>query len=388
VDRYSPGRAVTELVGVAAQLPVLTSSVVCADDLPDGLVVTDHAARITVFNRAATRLTGIQVRDALGADVRQMLPLRDADGRSWWSCADPYHGLSTRTRHPEMSLYLGDGTELLVTVGYVRGPRDAALRPGCHAEPGAVERLVVTLRGAQQRARLERSRADLVSTVAHELRSPLTSVKGFTATLLAKWGRFTDDQKRVMLETVNADADRVTRLITELLDVSRIESGRMEVHRQLVSVPERVEKIVAGRVAAGDSPDRFCVVVSPGLPETWLDADKVDQILGNLVENAVRHGAGTVTVVVEPLGPGDTPRGVGEGVAVSVRDEGDGVAPELVPRVFRQFWRAKRRGGAGLGLYIVKGLVEAHGGTITVQRAPGGGAEFRFTMPASRPDFA
>jgi signal transduction histidine kinase len=376
------GRAMADLVGVAAQLSVLTSSVVCADDLPDGLVVTDHAARITVFNRAAARLTGIQVPDALGADVRQVLPLRDADGRSWWSCADPYHGLSTRTRHPEMSLYLGDGTERLVSVGYVRGPRDTALRPGCHAEPGAVERLVVTLRGAQQRARLERSRADLVSTVAHELRSPLTSVKGFTATLLAKWGRFTDDQKRVMLETVNADADRVTRLITELLDVSRIESGRMEIHRQLVSVPERVEKILAGRVAAGDSADRFRVVVSPGLPETWLDADKVDQILGNLVENAVRHGAGTVTVVVEPLGPGDTPRGVGEGVAVSVRDEGDGVAPELVPRVFRQFWRAKRRGGAGLGLYIVKGLVEAHGGTITVQRAPGGGAEFRFTMPA------
>jgi signal transduction histidine kinase len=74
-------------------------------------------------------------------------------------------------------------------------------------------------------------------------------------------------------------------------------------------------------------------------------------------------------------------------VAVSVRDEGDGVAPELVPRIFRQFWRAKRRGGAGLGLYIVKGLVEAHGGAITVQRAPGGGAEFRFTMPASAPGF-
>jgi len=273
-------------------------------------------------------------------------------------------------------------------VRYLRAPRGTGLHPGYTGGPGPVERLVVSLRGAQQRARLERSRADLVSTVAHELRSPLTSVKGFTATLLAKWGRFTDDQKRVMLETVNADADRVTRLITELLDVSRIESGRMEIHRQLVSIPERVEKIVAGRVAAGDAPDRFRVVVLPGLPETWLDADKVDQILGNLIENAVRHGAGTVTVVVEPLGPGDTPRGVGEGVAVSVRDEGDGVAPELVPRVFRQFWRAKRRGGAGLGLYIVKGLVEAHGGTITVQRAPGGGAEFRFTMPASRPDFA
>jgi signal transduction histidine kinase len=387
---------VVDLVSMTAQLPMLTSSVVYADDLPDGLVVTDHAARVAVFNRAATRLTGIPALAALGADVRQLLPLRDADGRSWWSAADPYHGLSIRTRHPEMSLHLSDGTEILVTVGYVRAPRNTGLHPGYGIGPGAVERLVITLRGAEQRARLERSRADLVSTVAHELRSPLTSVKGFTATLLAKWGRFTDDQKRVMLETVNADADRVTRLITELLDVSRIESGRMEVHRQLVSIPEQVEKVVAGRVAAGDPPDRFRVVVAPKLPETWLDADKVDQILGNLIENAVRHGAGTVTVVVEPLdaaaaSSGDdpwSPRGMGEGVAVSVRDEGDGVAPEMVPRVFRQFWRAKRRGGAGLGLYIVKGLVEAHGGAITVQRAPGGGAEFRFTMPASAPDFA
>jgi signal transduction histidine kinase len=131
------------------------------------------------------------------------------------------------------------------------------------------------------------------------------------------------------------------------------------------------------------------VVISGGLPETWLDADKVDQILGNLIENAVRHGAGTVTVVVEPLETAGTRAvrpGAG-GVAVSVRDEGDGVAPELVPRIFRQFWRAKRRGGAGLGLYIVKGLVEAHGGIITVQRAPEGGAEFRFTMPASQPEY-
>jgi hypothetical protein len=390
MDRLMPDRAA---MLASAPAGAVSGGAVCPDDLPDGLVIADHAGRIVVFNQAAERLTGIAAPDAVGRDIRQVLPLHDTEGRSWWACADPYQGLSTRTRHPEVPLLMPDGTEFLVTMGYVRVPRG---KPGLAwpgpVQPGAVQRIVVTLRGAQQRARLERSRADLVSTVAHELRSPLTSVKGFTATLLAKWTRFTDDQKRVMLETVNADADRVTRLITELLDVSRIEAGRIEIHRQLVDIPHRAEKIVAGRVAAGDPPERFHVEVPSELPETWLDADKVDQILGNLVENAVRHGAGTVTIVVQPadtFGPRAVSRAGAQAttVAVSVRDEGDGIPPEVVPRIFRQFWRAKRRGGAGLGLYIVKGLVEAHGGSITVQSAPGGGAEFRFTMPAGLPDF-
>ncbi len=358
--------------------PVPIGSLVFADELPDGVVVADEAGRIIVFNRVAARLTRLDPAEVIGKFVFDVLPLRDADGRDWWVYADPYHGLPTRTRHPERSLYLADGTEVLVSVGYVRGP-------------GLVlQRLVISLRGAQQRERLERSRAELVSTVAHELRSPLTSVKGFTATLLSKWGRFTDDQKRVMLETVNADADRVTRLITELLDVSRIESGRMEVHRQLVDLPDRARKIIAGRVAAGDPEDRFRLEVRDGLPETWLDADKIDQILGNLVENAVRHGAGIVTIVVEPAHL-DEAKGEPDAAAVAVRDQGEGIAPDMAPRVFRQFWRGKPRGGSrrgqhgggtGLGLYIVKGLVEAHGGTIGVCRAPGGGAEFRFIVPA------
>jgi signal transduction histidine kinase len=370
--------------------PVPIGSLVFADELPDGVVVADEVGRIVVFNRAAARLTGLEPVEVIGKFVFDVLPLRDGDGRDWWVYADPYHGLATRTRHPERSLYLSNGTELLVSVGYVRTPKASrGPRPPGQPAPLALQKLVISLRGAQQRERLERSRAELVSTVAHELRSPLTSVKGFTATLLNKWGRFTDDQKRVMLETVNADADRVTRLITELLDVSRIESGRMEVHRQLVDLPDRARKIIAGRVAAGDAEDRFRLEVRSGMPETWLDADKIDQILGNLVENAVRHGAGIVTVVVEPAYLGDaggdaapTPSARPDAAAVSVRDQGEGISPEVAPRVFRQFWRGKRRGGTGLGLYIVKGLVEAHGGTIGVCRAPGGGAEFRFIMPA------
>jgi signal transduction histidine kinase len=403
VDRIMSGPAPAPAGGnLAAQASRLApaedlaAGLICADDLPDGLGIADRDGRVSIFNRAAARLTGIDARYALGRDVQEALPLRDEEDRCWWTQTRPYGGLCTRTRHPERPLYLPDGTELLVSVGYVRDWREDG-RPGqghagdCHTSetrdrwhhhPDAVRRLTITLRDAQRRSRAERSRADLVSTVAHELRSPLTSVKGFTATLLAKWPRFTDDQKRVMLETVNADADRVTRLITELLDVSRIESGRIEVHRELVDIPDQARKVIAGRVAAGESEDRFRLEAGPDLPETWLDADKIFQILANLIENAVRHGAGTVTTMVEAAKDGGAP-----GVTVSVRDQGQGIAPELAPRVFRQFWRVKRRGGAGLGLFIVKGLVEAHGGTIGVHQPPGGGAEFRFTLPAGTPDF-
>src|ERR1700685_1649005 len=386
VDSSTSGRSVAAVSGTPEAAfsarragPEPGNGFVCADDLPDGLVVADHDGRVTVFNRAASRLTGIAAESAFGRDVRDVLALRNADDRGWWTRPQPYDGRRTRSRHPERSLYLPDGTELLVSMGYVRD-RNGNGGPG--QQSGTLRVLAITLRGTQERERSERTRADLVSTVAHELRSPLTSVKGFTATLLNKWPRFTDDQKLVMLETVNADADRVPRLITELLDVSRIESGRIEVHRELVDIPEQARKVIAGRVAAGDAEDRFRLEASPDLPETWLDADKIFQILANLMENAVRHGAGTVTIMVEPT-RADEPRGV----AVSVRDQGQGVAPELAPRGFRPFWRGTRGGGAGLGLFIVKGLVEAHGGTIAVHQAPGGGAEFRFTMPAGPPDF-
>ncbi|WP_326638855.1 cell wall metabolism sensor histidine kinase WalK [Streptosporangium sp. NBC_01755] len=347
------------------------ASVIDVDELPDGLVVTDGDGHVLTVNRAAARLTGVTREQAAGRHLRDVFSFHDHDGRDWWKWLDACGGLPTRARQPELPLRTLGGQEMLLAARLVREPRRG----------GEVVRVIITLRDTGARARLERSRADLVSTVAHELRSPLTSVKGFTATLLAKWPRFTDDQKLVMLETVNADADRVTRLITELLDVSRIESGRLEIHRQVVDIPARVSRIIAGRVAAGEPDDRFLLQVRGELPETWLDQDKIDQVLANLMENAVRHGRGTVTVIVEPSE---------WGVTVSVRDQGEGIPPELVTRVFRQFWRgnARRRGGTGLGLFIVKGLIEAHGGTITVQRGPEGGAEFRFMVPTGAPDFA
>ena len=343
------------------------------DELPDGVVVGDAGGRVVVFNRAAERITEIRAADVLGSPLDEALPLLDLEGRLWWACTDPYGGLAIRTGQPETRLLLPDGRDVLVTARYVR------------TGSGPVGRVVIGLRDTSARARVERRHADLIATVAHELRSPLTSVKGFTATLLAKWERFTDDQRKLMLETVDADADRVTRLIAELLDIARIDSGRLQLGCYPVDLVELVTEQVAGMIAAGESVDRFDVRPAE-LPAVWADPDKLRQVVANLLENAVRHGEGRVTIAFEEVATPEDGERKGEGslmIAMTVDDEGPGIPEAMLGRVFTRFWRGNRRGGTGLGLYIVKGIVEAHGGTITVGRAPGGGARFRFTMPAA-----
>jgi signal transduction histidine kinase len=342
------------------------------DDLPDGLLVAGPDGRVTVLNRAARRLLGM-TGDPLGRDYREVLPLVDSAGTDWWSVVSPYRGLANRTGHPERQLELrGSGREFLVTARYVRD------RP-C----GPVQRLVVAFRDTRARRRADRDQADLVSTVAHEIRSPLTTVKGFTSTLIAKWDRLTDPQKRTMLAAVNADADRVVRLLSELLDVSRIDAGRLRLRPQLVDVPQIVRRVVGGRVAAGDPPDRFLMLAAGDLPETWLDPDRVTQIVSNLVENGIRHGAGTVTIETVRA---KTASGAAA-IELTVTDEGAGIDEVSRPRIFSRFWRQGHAGGTGLGLFIVKGIVEAHHGEIGVDEAPGGGARFRVLLPAGVPPY-
>jgi len=366
-------RANGERSGWAAVWPVGREAGVvadlCFDELPDGVVVADEHGLVAVFNRAAARITGIDPAAAVGKRLDEALPLEDLEGRAWWRCTDPFGGLAIRSGQPETQLLLPGGRGVLVTARFVR-------------EGGVVRRVVVGLRDTSGRARAERRHADLIATVAHELRSPLTSVKGFTATLLAKWERFTDDQRKLMLETVDADADRVTRLIAELLDIARIDSGRLQLARYQVDVEELIREQIAGMVAAGQSEDRFAVDAHPA-PPAFADPDKLRQVLANLLENAVRHGEGRVSITVEAVEAPPAAEDSSGMVAVTVDDEGPGIPDEMLGRVFTRFWRGNRRGGTGLGLYIVKGVIEAHGGTITVGRAPGGGAQFRFTVPAA-----
>jgi signal transduction histidine kinase len=305
--------------------------------------------------------------ESLVGERLDALPLQDSDGRDWYDVNRPYGGLVSRTGLPEQSWLLPGGREVLVTTRLTRARRG-----------GPVESVALVLRSARGRARLDRERSDLVATVAHELRSPLTGVKGFVSTLLSKWDRLNDEQKKLMLRTVHADSERLSRLIAELLDVARIDTGRLPLYPREVPVARAVERVVDSVRAGSGRP----IVSTHEDPDATVraDPDKLAQVLTNLVENAVRHGEGEVRVstrrISEPFA----------GAEIVVDDEGEGIPEEIRSRVFTKFWKHGTRGGSGLGMYIVHGLTRAHGGTVWIGDAPGGGARLVVRWPAEEPD--
>lgn len=228
----------------------------------------------------------------------------------------------------------------------------------------------------------ERERGDdavfeIISTVSHELRSPLTSVKGYVALLLDRWDRLDDDAKKEMLTQVNHDADRVTRLITELLDISRLETGNLVLRRQNIDLSDLARDVVA-KVRVG-YPDLECSVEIGDVPEIYADPDKIQQVLTNLVENGAKYGNPKGMTIT-----GSVDDSVGGGVAVvAVADKGEGIPEDDLSKLFSQFFRRDhgRPDGTGLGLWISRGLVEAHGGELSVRSEMGKGSEFRFTLP-------
>jgi signal transduction histidine kinase len=340
------------------------------DALPDGVVLAGPDGRVTVVSAVAGRMLGLSA-GCEGLPLDQVLALRDHDDHAWVSHNRPYDGLPTRTAVPEQSWLLPSGEEVLVAA---RIHRPALDQPVCE--------VAVTIRSGRGRARLDRERSDLVATVAHELRSPLTGVKGFVQALLNRWDRLNDEQKKLMLTTVAADSDRLSRLIAELLDVARIDTGRLQLHPRPSDAGALTRRIVDS-VSAGTARP-ISLVVAEELPEIHADPDKFTQVVTNLVENAVRHGEGTVRVTVAPLEPGRL--GDQTGVRITVDDEGEGIPAEMRLRVFTKFWKGGKRGGSGLGLYLVGGLTKVHGGTVSIEDAPGGGARIEVAWPSALPD--
>lgn len=336
------------------------------DAVPAAVVVVDAGRIIVGVSAGVTRLTGFRRTALLGAEAAAVLEPTNAEGRPVWRDGwDRSVVLSTVGRLAPQTLSVraaeGHRVRLRVTGTY---QRDAA---------GVLVGAVLGLERPDAAGRTDRS-IEIISTVSHELRSPLTSVKGYTSLLLHRWDRLRDDQKLMMLEAVNHDADRVTRLVTELLDISRLETGRLVLRRQLVDLAALAASVV-DKVAMSYPNLQATVEFSADVPRVFADADKIEQVLTNLVENACKYAS--------PLGVHIDGRVSGYEIAVAVSDRGQGITAEDLPKVFTRFFRHSdaRPTGSGLGLWISRGLVESHGGRLSAESHPPDGAVFRFTLP-------
>jgi signal transduction histidine kinase len=218
---------------------------------------------------------------------------------------------------------------------------------------------------------------ELIATASHELRQPLASIKGFTEMLLGHWADFPEEDKLAMLKEVLHEAERVGRLIDELLEASRLGSGQLRLHVRDVDLTDLVERVTAKTKLSYPA---FDVVIDlPGQLPAAMDPFKVEQVLSNLLENACKYGSAVGVRVSGACVPGHA----GGEIAVEVMDSGPGISPEDLPRVTEKFFRGahSKPSGLGLGLWISKGIVEAHGGTLSVSSTPGEGTAVRFTIP-------
>lgn len=215
--------------------------------------------------------------------------------------------------------------------------------------------------------------ADMISKIAHDLRSPLTSVQGFSSTLTRRWDRFTDEQKRELVVAIHADSIRMARLVSQIVDYARLDAGKLDLHPAVSDVAALLQRILD---ELGQLPgiERVRSDISPGT-EVWADDERLGHILANLVENAIKHG-GEGDVVVSA---GIAPDGWTE---ITVRDEGVGMSEDRLRDVMSGTFAAASE---GLGLILVRGLTEAHGGVLTAESETGAGTTFKVRLPPSGP---
>lgn len=231
------------------------------------------------------------------------------------------------------------------------------------------------------------ARAAAIGAASHELRSPLALILGYAYTLRER-DAWDTDQRRELVDVIVASAEKLSSLVDDLLDVARLDGGGLRLEREPVRIDRLVERVIAQRRPL--LPERrLRLSLERPAPLVEVDPFRIEQVITNLVDNAIRYSRADSAIVVRIVAE--------SGVRVSVSDEGDGIPTGELPQIFDPFFRgrsARQRvsGGAGLGLYLCRQIIAAHGGEIWAESAPGTGSTFCFTLPAgdwvSTPDLA
>ncbi len=347
------------------------------DTSPVGVVVFDaETGAPKSLNREAHRIVDVLRDPAQSAEtLLEILTFRRADGREISLQEFPMAELlriGETVRSEEIVMRVPDGRSVTVLLNATP----------ILSDEGMVQSMVVTMQDMAAVEELERLRAEFLATVSHELRTPLTSVKGSITTLLDTSTALNPAEIHQFHRIIDSQADRMRELISDLLDVARIDSGTLSISPEPTDVDLLAEE--ARRVyLSGGFRNTLNIVLSQDLPWVMADRLRIVQVVNNLLTNAARHSSESSFINVTAVREGSH-------VAVSVADEGMGVPAEHLPHLFRKFTRIEgddRRNdleGTGLGLAICKGIVEAHGGRIWAESdGPGRGARFTFTIPVA-----
>lgn len=347
---------------LARQAGEQDSSAAILRSMSEALAVVNERERLVFCNPSFALVSGLPAAQLTGRPLAEIL--RPPELLLWVRQARVHHA----PVHAELTLGVGGLARHFAVTAVPVAPAGAAL----------------VLHEITELRRLELVRRDFVANVSHELRTPLTAIQGFAETLLAG-GLDDESHRRGFVEIIHAQATRLARLTEDLLELSRLEAGRLELRLEPVDLAEllRAEAVVAAPLAAQRGLDFGLEEMPASLPLVRADPDRIRQVLRNFLDNALQYtpSGGSITIAA---------RLQNNDVAVAVRDTGIGIADAERGRVFERFYRVDAArshqpgGGTGLGLAIARHLIELHGGSIGVESELGAGSRFYFTLPREK----
>lgn len=335
------------------------------DSIHDGLVLTGVDGNVLYANRGASTISGLTVARLEGSTINSIHEAL----RAMTNDPEQYALSRQRAEQGELSGWMAETTHEHRSLALNLRLFDVS------DDNGEVIGRGLLLRDVTQEHELDRFKSTLLAAVGHELRTPLTSIKGHASTLLQNDVTWTVQDQRHSLQTISDEASRLAQLVTNLLDLSRLESGLLSLRHEPCLLDDLITSAI---MRVNDTIALPKITIQDDLPPVEVDAARIEVVIQNLIENAANYGGGAITLTASRLG---------SQVLVEVTDNGRGIEQSDLPHVFERFYRApsvqqQHVGGTGLGLAICRAFVEAHGGSIWARSGPDG-TTFSFTLPTN-----
>ncbi len=337
----------------------------------DGIYGIDLDGRLTFINEAGAKLLGYSPEELTGCEIHDVIHHSHADGTTYSRTTSPIlQGMRRReaVRMRDEVFWRHDGTKF--PVEYIANPL---------IEDGQLSGMVVAFQDVSERRRLDRMKDEFISTVSHELRTPLTSLRASLGLISAGALDRRPEKQRQMIEMAIGNADRLIRLVNDILDFGKLESGRMALNRAAVPVLDLLRR-AADVAHTAPTGAHINFKIQANSAQVFADVERILQVLNELVSNAIKFSPPhtVIRLAAEPAGEHE--------VSIVVEDQGRGIAPEKLNHIFDRFQQgdasdSRALGGTGLGLALCRSIVEQHGGRIWAESTPGKGSRFLFTLP-------